>query len=215
MDTDPEDAGSLLQRCGFKVRGRIQSRFPSLTVDVIDDIVSEAIARVWRHRGKFSEGSPNAPDGLFPYIVVVAERLAIDRLRRGSRTVLLSPDTLATIAERNASRGSSNPPEELVADLRTAIAQLDALDQRVLQASMSPSPSGEWALSLARSLIGELRMKPSQEDLLPELRTLDPKQWEKKLPGALRTRKSRAIRKLREILRNQGYPVPEKSLSES
>ena len=216
MDTNQTEAGSLLQRYGFKVHRRLRSRFPSLTGDAIDDVVAEAIARVWRrHRDKFADGPPEAPRALLGYIVAAADRLAMDRLRYGVRIALVPPKLLTRIPERDTPQEGSEAPEELAAALRIAIARLAPLDQRVLRESMSPSPSGEWAISLAQSLIKERKMRVSRQIFVSERRNVGSEQWEKNLPALLRIRKCRALGKLRELMRNQGYSIPEKLSSES
>jgi RNA polymerase sigma factor (sigma-70 family) len=209
MTFDPVDPGELLQQYGPVVSRVLQRQFPSLGTDVIDDLVLEAIARIWKKISNASDRSA-APQSLFPLILTAAKRRAIDRLRYSPRLVLMSPEILEQISEdkdfleqilEDQDSDVSSTFGVLLREMHSAIAMLEPLDRRILETSLDPNASGRWARELASELLKEQLPKSSTSK--------DDARQIAKLAGRLRVRKLRVVSKLRQTMRARGYDIPE------
>jgi DNA-directed RNA polymerase specialized sigma24 family protein len=201
MKSEGENVGEVLLKYGPVVGRILHRQFPSLPSDVIDDLVVESIARIWKRFQPIAP-SPTSDRSLFPLIFTVARRLAIDHLRYSPRIIFASPDLIdqpsrETISESGESSGMP------IVDAQLAMAELSPLDRRILKAAMAPPLSGDWARELALELVHEESRKSghnNKPDVDPQTLT--------KLGGKLRVRKIRAIEKLRKTMRNKGYKIP-------
>jgi DNA-directed RNA polymerase specialized sigma24 family protein len=200
MEVQMRTPGQLLQMHGPVVSRVLQRQFPSLSADIIDNLVVEAIARVSK---QIDSGKPIAEKMVFPLILITAKRRAIDHLRYSPRLVFALPDLLeqapaATPAEKEEPLGG------MVSDLRAAMAALEPLDRRILRAATTSMPNEPWTRTLALELLRENSSKNRNHDEA----TIDARELSK-LRGKLRVRKMRAVEKLRRLMRRKGYDLPE------
>lgn len=198
MVSNLEQPGEMLQRHGPVVSRLLRRQFPSLPTDVVDSLVVESIAKVWTHLKSTDEDV--SPGHLFGLIARAARNRAIDQLRYSPRIVLAAPGALEQSPEQPGGDGTA-PESDLVADLRTAMSELEPLDRRILEAATTPPLAGDWARELAIELIQQERSHDEDIDA----------QELNRLCGKLRVRKHRAIKALRAALNAQGYDVPELS----
>jgi DNA-directed RNA polymerase specialized sigma24 family protein len=201
MRSESPAPGELLQKFGPTVSKILQRQFPSLPVEVIDDLVVEAIARLCRRLHSSPEQA--VPEtALFPLIFTAARRRAIDQLRYSPHLVFASPEFLEQSVPH---RGPDDPAlsGQLIVALKDAVARLEPLERRIIQAAMSPPASGDWARELAL----ELSVEQSQSDKQPAA-AISPKELSR-LSGKLRVRKLRTIEKLRRAMTAAGYEIPE------
>jgi hypothetical protein len=205
MKSDRANPGELLQEYGPVVSRVLQRQFPSLEIDVIDSIVFEAVARIWKRSvAARAAGSKSYPSqALFPLILTTAKNLAIDQLRYSPQFVQLSPEILQqAYQEKEEDSGADDPLSAIVSDVRKEVASLEPLDRRILRESMNSRQSESWAHDLAIHLLNEESpSSPSTE--------IDSEQLSK-LAGKLRVRKFRVIAMLRQAMRDKGYDVPDR-----
>ena len=192
-----ESPGELLQKYGPTMAQLLKRQFPSLTADVIDSLVVEAIARVWTNLRQKDKENISAGN-LFVLICKAARNRAIDQLRYMPHVMFTEPRLLdRSIA--SPEKVSEEAPSELATDLRHAISKLDSLDRQILEAAMSPPIAGDWARELAVRLIQEEKKEEWSDHFY--------KQKLNRLCGKLRVRKLRAINQLRLAMQKNGHSI--------
>jgi RNA polymerase sigma factor (sigma-70 family) len=110
-----------VQPHGSALKDYIRHAFP--TLHDVDDVVQESYLRLWRHRAVEPIRSARA------FLFSVAQRIAIDGLRRRRRSPV---DSVATLAALNIADDTPAAPERLGDDEKIAllIAAIDALPAR-------------------------------------------------------------------------------------
>ena len=102
--------------------------------DVADDLLQEVLRKAWQARDNYKETGQGRA-----YLMRIADRLVIDRARRGGREVHLEPPAWQEVENEGVRRqGASQSPDanlrrtEAQQQLQAALKQLTAPQQRVL-----------------------------------------------------------------------------------
>jgi RNA polymerase sigma factor (sigma-70 family) len=164
----------LLDQFGPYVQRRLERRFGALLLpEDMEDVMSGALYRAWHYREKYEP----ARASLATWFYVIARNIALELTsRRAAHPEVPLRDAASPSVRQTGASGTHDPSAELTA-LRTNLAELPPLDQKILLGWAESPDEGNWAAELAAELH------------LP--------------PGTIRSRKHRALAKLREICRKR------------
>ncbi len=184
--SDGEALKEVYDRYATAVTSRLKVRFGNVLDDSdLDDVVSQALLRLWIYRNRYDPQRAS----LYTWFYLIARSLALEAIRRraSESQVYLSDlssaqrDQLtAESADRTSMITTSSPSPELIA-VDGLLAKLPEQDRRILLAFAEHQGQGSWASDLAV-------------------------QWH--VPAStVRSRKRRAMQRLREELESQGFTL--------
>ncbi len=160
-------------RYGLLVRQRLRSRFGArLNDEDLDDVLAAAQYRLWRYRSQYEPS--RGPIGHWYYLI--ARSAAIDFIRRTPQSFLLSPEQWDRVTALSPGPTPSPSPGQakVIGRVQAALLKLSDLDRRIVTAFAAAEGERAWSTRLT----GELAIPPS----------------------TLRSRKRRAMLRLRQIL---------------
>lgn len=168
----------ILSELGPQVMWSLRRQYSSrLNAMDLEDVVSIALFRLWRHRNRFDP----ARSSLQSWFYLIARRVAIEALRGKQVGVQFeewmegTKNRHANVSERDLPEDAHPPPQDprkIV--LRRLLATMSDIDRQILFVSAETGPGADWTHLLA-----------DEFDITPE---------------ALRVRRSRMMQKLRRQL---------------
>jgi RNA polymerase sigma-70 factor, ECF subfamily len=169
---DKNALAQILEAFGQPARRRLRMQLGEHMNDHdLDDVMSIALYRLWTYRFSYDPSKGSMAHWLY----LIARSAAFDLLRRKPEARLLTPERWRA---RAASDSSAEPllPERLatVRRVQEALEQLSDVDRRIVMAFANTEGQMHWTAEIAR----ELAMPPS----------------------TIRSRKHRAMARLRDIL---------------
>ena len=143
----------LVDRYGRSMKGFLRKKYGHvLSTEDREQVLWQAILQFWQKRDKFNRKMLN----LGSYLIVIADRIAIDRFRRnGRRPKLFSLDMDATTEVRdeaeqeNSARDIAADDRPAFSDLLTIVCGLSDFQRGVLFEYVRTEGRGPWAAEYA------------------------------------------------------------------